>query len=108
MSAENKSVELQGFWKDHSVAWKTSGLSQQEYCLQANISYRSFVYQHNRIASKLKKSTVNFVEAKPETVGVNNQTAVLQLMLPNGVRIGITSEANFTLIHAVLTVAGGL
>lgn len=107
MSTENKCIEPQGFWKDHSEAWKASGLSQQEYCGQANISYRSFVYQHNRLAIKLKKSTVNFVEAKPDSVGINNQTAV-QLMLPNGVRIGITSEANSTLIHTVLTVAGSL
>ena len=51
---------------------------------------------------------MNFVEAKPEAVAVNTQTAGLQLMLPNGIRIGITNEVNAALLKIVLTIAGEL
>ena len=46
----------QGFWKDHSAAWKASGVTQKAYCEQAGISYRSFVYQHNRLVSQIQLS----------------------------------------------------
>lgn len=108
MSSENKHVYKQGFWKEHSAAWKSSGLTQVAYCAQQEISYQSFVYQHNRIANTSKQTGVNFVEAKPETVAVSAQTSGLQLMLPNGIRVGITGEFNAVLLETVLTVAGAM
>ena len=106
MSTEKNHAYKQGFWKNHSEAWKTSGLTQAAYCIQQGISYQSFLYQHNLIAKKSQQPTVNFVKAKPESVTVNSQTAGLQLMLPNGIRIGITSEINPILLKTVLTIAG--
>jgi hypothetical protein len=108
MSSENKHAYKQGFWRKHSDAWKISGLTQVVYCAQQGISYQSFVYQHNRMASKAERSAMGFIEAKPEAVGVNTQTAGLQLMLPNGIRIGISNEVNPALLKTVLTIAGGL
>lgn len=108
MRSETKPVYKQGFWKEHSAAWKTSGLTQQAYCDQQGISYQSFVYQHNRLTIKPQTTPVNFVEAKPESFAVPNQAAGLQLMLPNGIRIGITSEINAALLQTILTIAGGL
>lgn len=108
MSTENKHRYKQGFWKEHSEAWKSSELTQVAYCAQQGISYQSFVYQHNRMANKSQQSTMNFVEAKPEAVALNTQTAGLQLMLPNGIRIGITNEVNAVLLKTVLTIAGEL
>ena len=110
MSSENKHAYKQGFWREHSDAWKTSGLTQVAYCAQQGISYQSFIYQHNRMASKAQRTrtAMSFVEAKPEAASINNQTAGLQLMLPNGIRIGITNEINPALLKTVLTVAGSL
>lgn len=96
----------QGFWKEHSESWKTSGLTQQAYCEQEGISYRSFIYQHNRLASKSKKASLKFIEAKPESVAISSQAAGLQLMLPNGIRIGIGADINPVLLQTVLSVAG--
>ena len=107
MSTENKPAYKQGYWKEHSEAWKTSGLTQAAYCTQQGISYQSFLYQHNRMASKSQQPTMNFVKAKPEAVTVNTQTAGLQLMLPNGIRIGIANEINPVLLKTVLVIAGG-
>lgn len=108
MSSETKHAYKQGFWKEHSELWKSSGLTQVAYCAEQGISYQSFVYQHNRMANKSKQTAMNFVEAKPEAIAVNTQTAGLQLMLPNGIRIGITSEVNAVLLKTVLTIAGAM
>lgn len=98
----------QGLWKSHSEAWKASGMTQQSYCEQEGISYPSFVYQHNRLMSQSKKAPLNFIEAKPESVVISTQASGLQLMLPNGIRIGIGSEINAELLQTVLSVAGAV
>ncbi len=108
MISDNKTAFGQGFWKEHSEAWKVSGLTQVAYCAQQNISYQSFIYQHSRITSKSKPTPLNFVEARPEPGVVNSQTAGLQLMFPNGVRVGIANEVNVELLKTVLTIAGAL
>ncbi len=68
MSSENKHAYKRGFWREHSdAAWKSSGLTQAEYCQQQGISYQSFVYQHNRMACKAQRTSgMSFLEAKPE------------------------------------------
>ena len=108
MISENKRRTRQDFWKEHSDAWKASGTTQVAYCAEHGISYQSFVYQHNRIVHKSTRSTVNFIEAKAERTPVNAQAAGLQLILPNGIRVGIASEANAKLLKMVLTIAGAI
>jgi len=98
----------QGLWKDHSEAWRASGITQQAYCDQEGISYRSFVYQHNRIMSQSKKVPLNFIEAKPESAFTSSPSSGLLLMLPNGIRIGIGAEINPILLQTVLSVAGAI
>lgn len=98
----------QGLWKDHSEAWKVSGLTQQAYCEQEGISYRSFVYQHNRLMSQSKKAPLNFIEAKLESAVISSSVSGLQLILPNGIRIGIGAEINPVLLQTVLSVAGAI
>lgn len=101
-------THAQGLWKDHSEAWKASGITQQAYCEQEGISYRSFVYQHNRLMSQTKKAPMNFIEAKPESAVISNPASGLQLMLPNGIRISIGAEINPVLLQTVLSVAGAI
>ena len=105
MSSENKQAMGQGFWKEHSAAWKSSGLTQLGYCEQHGLSYQSFVYQHNRINSQSKKTSLHFVEAKA-TLKEAPQAMILQLVLPNGIRLGIGSAVNASLLETVLSVAG--
>ena len=101
-----------GFWKEHSENWKTSGLTQIAYCAREGISYQSFVYQHNRLSCKSKPKpktkSLGFIALQPETSAINSQVAGLQLILPNGIRIGIGGEITATLLQTVLSVAGGL
>lgn len=99
---------VEGLWKAHSEAWKAGGLTQQAYCEQEGISYHSFVYQHNRLMSQSKKVPLNFIEAKAESSIISSPAAGLQLMLPNGIRIGIGAEINPALLQTVLSIAGAV
>jgi hypothetical protein len=108
VSGENKFGYRDGFWKAHSAGWKASGLNQEAYCKQEGISFRSFLYQHNRLVNQPKEPVINFVKAKPELAPANSQMPVLQLQLPNGVKISIASEVNAALLQTVLTIAGDL
>lgn len=99
-------TRVQGLWKEHSESWRESGLTQQAYCEREGISYRSFIYQHNRLMSCSKKVPVHFIEAKSEPAFISNQVSGLQLMLPNGIRIGIGADINPALLQTVLSVAG--
>lgn len=101
-------AQAQGLWKGHSEAWKASSLTQQAYCEREGISYRSFIYQHNRLTSQSKKTPLNFIEAKPESAVISSQVSGLQLMLPNGIRIGIGAEINPVVLQTVLSVAGAI
>ena len=101
-------TQAQGLWKDHSEAWKESGITQQAYCEQEGISYRSFVYQQNRLMSQSKTVPLKFIDAKPDSAVICSQAAGVQLMLPNGIRIGIGAEISPALLQTVLNVAGGI
>jgi hypothetical protein len=110
MNDKNKEASCQGknFWKEHSQAWRTSGLTQQEYCDQQGLSHRNFLYQHNWLARQSKQAPIKFVEPKLSAMNGSNHAAMLQLMLPNGIRIGIPPEINESLLKKVLAIAGGL
>jgi hypothetical protein len=103
MSEVTEVLDQVAFWRKHSDAWKASGRTQQMYCEQEGIICLSFMYQHTKLIKKAKQNGMQFVEAKAESSTINNQTPGLQLMLPNGVRIGITNEVNVGLLHTVLT-----
>lgn len=107
MESENK-LKQPGLWRSHSEAWKTSGLTQKAYCEENGISYGSFVYQHNRMARKAVRSSVKFIERKalPQKPVIN--TPRLQLILPNGIRIGIEGEMSTEFLETVLRAAGGI
>ena len=100
------------FWQEHMLAWESSGLSQTAYCKKEGIHYNSFVYQRGRIANNPNSKTspaMKFVEAVETTSTPREvQTPVLQFMLPNGVRIGMTAAADAQFIQRVLSVIGGI
>lgn len=104
MKASTKN-EVQELWKAHYESWKVSGISQRAYCEQEGIGYRSFVHQHNRLMKQSKKAPLNFIEIKPESAVISVPMSQVQLMLPNGIRIGISAEINPGTLRTVLSVA---
>jgi len=108
MTEEAKDVNGYDFWKSHSESWKTSGVSQSKYCEQEGINYASFVYQHGKLNQRPKGNRLHFIEAKRDIPALNNQTAGLQLLLPNGIKIGVSNEVNIDLLKSILTLVGDL
>ena len=96
------------FWQEHMVTWENSGLSQSAYCKKQGINYNSFVYQRGRLTTNQASPSVKFIEAVEATPAKEAPTPVLQFMLPNGVRMGMTAAADAQLIQQVLSVIGGL
>src|SRR6476469_9261295 len=103
---DQSKTQGQGFWKEHFESWKVSGLTQQSYCLREEISYQRFVYQHNRANSKLKKTPINFIEAKIKPLAASRDSSGLYVILPNGVRIVFDGEVTAALLQTVFSSAG--
>ena len=99
------SAQKRAYYEEHIVAWRHSGLSQVKYCEQANISYGSF----KSWSGKLKQSETvktEFVEAK--VTEHQDFASILQISLPNGIRIGISSPKSNALVEQVLKFVGQL
>jgi len=99
------SATKRAYYQEHVEAWRHSGLSQVKYCEQAQISYGSF----KSWSGKLKQSEAvktEFVEAK--TSGQQEFGSILQISLPNGVRIGVSSPKSNVLVEQVLKFVGQL
>ena len=98
------------FWKAHSEAWLSSGLSQMSYCANEGINHGTFCYWRNRI-KKIESNAINpaqFLEVnKPSSTSASQQPAI-QLMLPNDVRLGVSSTTNKEVLREVLSFAGSL
>ena len=45
-------LERADFWAKHMVGWESSGLSQQEYCHQQNINFKTFGSWRTLLKSK--------------------------------------------------------
>ena len=105
---EQSKAQGHGYWKEHFESWKISGLTQQAYCTREGISYQSFVYQHNRANCKFKKAPINFIEAKIKSVSASKDSSGLQVILPNGVRIGFDGEITAALLQTVFSSAGSI
>jgi hypothetical protein len=105
---EQSKPQGQGFWKEHFESWKVSGLTQQVYCTREGISYQSFVYQQSRANSKLKKAPINFIEAKIKPMATSKDSSGLQVILPNGVRIGFDGAITAALLQTIFSSAGSI
>lgn len=64
------------------ASFKTSGLTQREFCLQENIKLPTFSYWYRKIAGNPKTPISGFTEvtATAESVG-------LEVVFPNGVTV---------------------
>lgn len=96
------------FWKEHIEQWQESGLSQPAYCESHGIKMTTFSFYRHRLLNShfLSEPSFKFVAAEPKTSNSSSPIAALQLMLPNGIRIGVSSDANESLLKMVLNIAG--
>lgn len=101
------SNEKHVYWKRQIKLWEESGLSQASYCEGQGIKLATFTYyRHLFLKSAPKSPPLNFVAVESKPTNSPQSVAALQLMLPNGIRVGVSSDATEPLLKMVLTVAG--
>lgn len=74
--------------------WRSSGMSQKEFCLEAGIKLGTFSYW----VSRSKESEKGFVPLVPEK---NTSTKEIELIYPNGVKLKIASGDLKTLAQLI-------
>jgi hypothetical protein len=111
-----------GFWKEHWLLWKKSGLNQKDYCEKAEISYHSFrnysaqFYRKQKKASA-KSSTAFYLvpqEKVSEPVNLVNSVSkatsetVLRLNLQKGMSLDIPDGFNPETLYSFFKVVNAL
>ena len=99
------SAQKRAYYEEHIEAWRHSGLSQLKYCEQANIAYGSFKNWSGKLKQNEPEKT-SFIEAKLSEA--QDFGAILQISLPNGVRLGISAPKSNALVEHVLKFVGQL
>ena len=78
----------QEYWREKVSQFKSSGLSQSEFCRQQGLKLSSLNYWYhalNRVKSKpVKQSNPSFIKIRSDTPVSHHQ---MTLVLPNGLRL---------------------
>lgn len=95
-------------WQEHIKAWEKSGLTQKAYCNERGLKLATFGLWRKRLRAS-EQGRISFIKSSPR---VQEEGApgnvVLQLVLPNGVRLGLNKDINEQLLHQVLHFVGAL
>ena len=95
-------------WQEHMNAWEKSGLSQKAYCNEQGIKLATFGLWRKRLrAPEQKRLSFIKASARVQEEGIP-RNVVLQLVIPNGVRLGLNEDIKESLLHQVLHFAGAL
>jgi hypothetical protein len=87
---------LQQTWQHHVQAWKTTNLSQAQYCRTHGLDQSQFSYwkrKFNRVNSVTQSVTSKFALAQIETV-TEHVSSSLTVTLPNGAQVEGIDESN--------------
>jgi len=95
-------------WQEHIKSWEQSGLTQKTYCNEQGLKLATFGSWRKRLRAP-GQERLSFIKGSPKAQeeGTSGKV-VLQLVLPNGVRLGLNEEINESLLHQVLHFAGAL
>jgi len=91
-------------WSERIAAWKISGLSQQKYCDQTQLTYSTFVYWRGRLkrleSEDVDSGKVSFVPVKFK----QEETSLLRLKIGDRYRIEIQQGFDPDLLNQVIQV----
>jgi hypothetical protein len=103
------SAEKRTYWEKHLAAWKSSGLTQKNYCSREGLAYGSFKSWRGQLLEKAFPQAPSFIEAQPVKSEKSPSNAlVLQISLVNGSRIGVSAQASSKIIEQVLELTGSV
>lgn len=96
--------ERRRFWEQHLREWKSSGLSQAEYCRQNKVSPKSFLYWKRR--EKAVSEPVCLVEVpvqRQPLVPIPSPSTPVRLLVGNRYRIEIEKNFNADALDQLLS-----
>jgi hypothetical protein len=91
-------------WQEHQRLFRTSGLSQQEYCEQNNLNLGTFKWWRNQFLKAEPQKpgrTEGFIPL--EAAGI--EPVVLEIELPNGILIRVNQGITVEFLAALCTTA---
>lgn len=91
------------FYEKHLQAWEISGLNQKRYCDQENLSYSAFKAWRAKLNQQSPPNPA-FVEAT--YTPSNDPGPILQIGLPNGVRMSLNSNTSPDMMKKILQFIG--
>ncbi len=81
-------------------AWKSSGLTQKEYCQQNNIGYHIFHYWYKKFKSSQKPKAGKFIPLQVKKD--SSPQSSIEIILSNGTRIVFNKTVDATFIRALI------
>jgi len=103
-SATTPEPLTQADWERYNEEWALSGESQPEFCKRRGLSYSTFVYWRSKLTQSTKPKSSTF-----EGIQISSQSSAsgaIQVMLPNGVRLSIQSNAQTSLLKEIFHLLG--
>ena len=103
----SESEDRSSYWEQHITGWEAGKLSQNAYCEEQKISHFAFKYWRQRL-KRPSADGLKFIKMTQSPSCNKPATPVLQIMLPNGVRIGMSHETNVELIREIFVQLGAM
>lgn len=90
-------------WRQHIEEWRNSGLSQQAFCRDRNLSYHQFHYWRKKLAlATVDETPLRSSALVPVTYTSPSPDTCLSVHLPSGISLrGIASD-NLALVERLL------
>jgi hypothetical protein len=103
MPSKSTTRVLPDQWRQHIEDWRSSGINQQAFCRDRNLSYHQFHYWRKKLAHKAADTTQpRSSTLVPVTYRSSPPDNGLSIHLPNGISLrGIASE-NLPLVERLL------
>lgn len=95
------------YWSERISAWKSSGLSQKQFCSDNGLNFSTFKYWHVQLKADLTKEKRSFIKvaSRDMNVDMTNHQPRIQIRTHNAC-INLYSHANDDLIKWVLRSMG--
>ena len=103
MPSKSATRVLPDQWRQDIEDWRNSGLSQQAFCRDRNLSYHQFHYWRKKLAYKATDKTQPRSSALvPVTYRSPSPDNGLSIQLPNGISLRGIASHNLLLVERLL------
>lgn len=94
------------YWQQHLKEFYTSGLSQKEYCHQANIGYCSFNQWKRRIENSQERASITEVKRRPAVHASISPKDMIVISLNSSIQISLPASISHETLTTILNSLG--